>query len=550
MKKHRLLTALALLAPALTQASTVTVADPQAGGIGYKYTVNMGGYDQATFSSHVGAWSWEDNSLFDANAGEPPVGWTHTSNWTALEVTARVVFTIKLERDATVPWPSGALPDRLASVASMYPSFTIWRNWDNDNVPAAFAARPDVIEAFAPFGGVPADLGDWHTYNNRGAVEWAEDLVHVAQVDNSTLETIERTYILAPGKYSIVIGSNAPATDTNRQGYKATFSTSPELRGDSYFTSRSHVPLTTAAVKGLLANDLGVVRGTDLVELVSPPAKGQLTLAPDGSFTYAPGVYFGVAGRDTFTYRVLIGGDPAKPTSAKPVTISTLPSAAGQYSGHLHLDGGAEPAGLLNFSLTGRGTWSATLLRGAVTHSLTGILLANGALVPSLPAPALSLRLATHENGVRFVEARHTSAAGVLVAEADQSPFSFFTPPPFVGAHPVVLTVETATAGAPQAAGRALLRIHANGTATLAGTLGDRTPFSSGSALIAGPAGGPLIPVFDALYRANAGRVSGQLEFGAAATSTFSGALQVLKPAQTAPAVAGFSITYDAAPMP
>jgi hypothetical protein len=100
----------------------------------------------------------------------------------------------------------------------MYPSFTIWSGWDNDLAPQSFA---DLVN-----GGTPTD--DWHTYNNDGAVAWAEDLTYVGHINNSTATFAESTFTLPAGQYSIVLGSNAPANDANRQGYRATFSTVPE----------------------------------------------------------------------------------------------------------------------------------------------------------------------------------------------------------------------------------------------------------------------------------------------------------------------------------
>jgi len=205
-------------------------------GIGYAHTIVVNAGDQDNFSAHVGAWSWEDNDLFDANAGEPPVGWTHTSQWAALNLKQEVLFTIKMERDAAVPWTGVGNLGGFADISSMFPSFTLFRGWDNDQVPADFKTRPDVVAAWAPYGGVPADLGDWHTYNNRGRVVWAEDLSYIDHVDNSTSPTISRTYRLPAGLYSLVMGSNAPATNTLRQGFKLSYSavavTSNVITGD------------------------------------------------------------------------------------------------------------------------------------------------------------------------------------------------------------------------------------------------------------------------------------------------------------------------------
>ena len=49
---------------------------------------------------HVGAWSWEDNSLFAS--GENPLGWTHTSDWLKLSLSNPATFTLT---------PSGAVED-------------------------------------------------------------------------------------------------------------------------------------------------------------------------------------------------------------------------------------------------------------------------------------------------------------------------------------------------------------------------------------------------------------------------------------------------------
>lgn len=209
--KHSLVTALVLAPLLAATASTVTLGDPVPntagppadGGIGYRWTVTMADNDSATFQRHVGAWSWEDNSLFNQGAGEPPVGWTHTSDWVALSLTAPAIFTLRLERQEGVPAPTSGNPNAVAGTASMFPSFSIWAGWDGDGA-------------------------DNHTYNNRGDISWAEDLSYLDHLDNSTLTAVERSWNLPAGNYSIVLGSNAPATDTQRQGYRATMNTIPE----------------------------------------------------------------------------------------------------------------------------------------------------------------------------------------------------------------------------------------------------------------------------------------------------------------------------------
>jgi hypothetical protein len=174
---------------------------PPANGVPYRWVVNLGGTDSASAARHVGAWSWEDDSLFP-NPGDLPVGWTHTSDWVALSLTQAATFTLRLERNGNVPLPSALDPNRLAPITSMFPSISIWSGWDEDG-------------------------SQLHTYNNRGNVAWAEDLTFVDFIDNSTQTFVERTWTLPAGQYSIVLGSNAPATNPDRQGYLATFSTAP-----------------------------------------------------------------------------------------------------------------------------------------------------------------------------------------------------------------------------------------------------------------------------------------------------------------------------------
>ena len=75
--------------------------DPAAGGVGYGHQLTLEGKSAGSFSSHVGAWSWEDESLFAP--GDPTVGWTHTSNWLALRVQQDMNVVITMTRDANVP---------------------------------------------------------------------------------------------------------------------------------------------------------------------------------------------------------------------------------------------------------------------------------------------------------------------------------------------------------------------------------------------------------------------------------------------------------------
>ena len=205
------LASLALLLGALPAcAATISEnANTSGEGVPYKWEVGLSGNDSATVIRHVGAWSWEDNSLFAS--GENPVGWTHTSDWLKLSLSNPATFTLTLSREQNVAWPSAGNPSRTTgSSASFFPSFTLYSGTDT-------AGAQD------------------HTYNNKpgsdaldtGAIGWA-DPQYLAHLDNSTLESVSLIVSLAAGDYSIALGSNAPATDANRQGYRAVLTTVPE----------------------------------------------------------------------------------------------------------------------------------------------------------------------------------------------------------------------------------------------------------------------------------------------------------------------------------
>jgi hypothetical protein len=171
------------------------------GGVGYQWTIELGAEDTAYFTGHVGAWSWEDEALFDPAAGEEPVGWTHTSHWAFVTLKEAAWLTVQHEAAAGIPWPAADNPARLASTKTMGPSFTL-------------------------YAGYQADGPDGHTYNNRGPVAWAPDLTYLAHVDNPAPRAAEGVWRLPAGRYTLALGSNAPSNDSDRQGYFTRLSSS------------------------------------------------------------------------------------------------------------------------------------------------------------------------------------------------------------------------------------------------------------------------------------------------------------------------------------
>lgn len=198
---HPFLLAIAtLLAGGMANAATIVNSDPLAGGIGYAWTVKIGGNESITTpnvgDSSVGVWSWNDTAF----AGADNMGWTHTTSWVALELTEAATLTIVMGQNSSVPFVDG-----VREVDNLFPSFTIWEGWDNTG-------------------------SDDHIYLNNGLVSWAEGLTEVVGiVDNSTEHTGEITLNLEAGFYTIALGSQGPATGgLPRQGFYASFTTVPE----------------------------------------------------------------------------------------------------------------------------------------------------------------------------------------------------------------------------------------------------------------------------------------------------------------------------------
>ena len=178
-------------------------------GIPYAFALSMDDKASAeTTPAHVGAWSWDEDG-FPATAR----GWTHTSAWVKLRLTKPALLTLNLASLEGVPWPSAEEPARLAGT-NLYPSFTIYSGWDTD---AGVVTNSD-----------GTTLDQDHTFNNRGNIEWAEDVTYLNHLDNATEHQATRTWLLAAGEYTVNLGGNSPETVAEgRQGYRATFTTAP-----------------------------------------------------------------------------------------------------------------------------------------------------------------------------------------------------------------------------------------------------------------------------------------------------------------------------------
>lgn len=180
------------------QAATVTLGSPPSDGVQYRWTVEMDATDSTGTSiiRHVGSLSFNDPINFSDPDGY--FGWTHTSDWIALELTEPAILTIDIQRQAGVPNGAGTAGNQL------YPAFGIWSGWHLTD-------------------------GDSHVYNNAGNFNWAPGLSFIGNVFNGVGATFANdSFVLPAGQYSVIVGGNPPTgTTASRQGYLATLTTEP-----------------------------------------------------------------------------------------------------------------------------------------------------------------------------------------------------------------------------------------------------------------------------------------------------------------------------------
>ncbi len=194
----------------VTEKGSATFEDPEKGGIGYEWHIKMPHHGAVEIVGSVGG-----KSSFEPNFRAPNFGWTHTSDWVALELDADAVLEIVVRRQAGVydakPPKKDATSTKLSYVtagASLYPAVSIYSGWDS--------TTEKEKGSFNPIGNF------WSTIQFMD-VEYSKE---------GESMIVYRKY-LGAGKYSIDIGGvNALyCTETDAcfkglHGYRATFTTS------------------------------------------------------------------------------------------------------------------------------------------------------------------------------------------------------------------------------------------------------------------------------------------------------------------------------------
>lgn len=163
-------------------AAAVEWADPAPLGISYEWTVTMGRRQTAAMVGHVGALAWNIPAQ-----PEGLKGWTHWSNWIALELTEAASVTVTVERQQGVMYSDGA--SEVVARSALVPALTF------------YAGRDDTTDP------------EEHRYDNAGNF-WST-VEYVGHEPNARARTRVQFKLrnLAAGRYTIVFGGNPPAID-------------------------------------------------------------------------------------------------------------------------------------------------------------------------------------------------------------------------------------------------------------------------------------------------------------------------------------------------
>lgn len=193
-----------LAGAAPSHAATVTQPGPQT-GITYESQVVMGEIDLAHYHGSVGAKSWAEPGQAAGSKG-----WTHTSSWTALDLTGLsgpTILSVELGRGDSAPNPT---------TNNLFPALSLYAGWET--------VTPDTNN---------------HTFNNTGNISWATNLTYIDHVANiggpngtdsgTGVDTVSKQWVLAPGLYSLDFGGNPSfaLAQTGFHDFSATLFTQP-----------------------------------------------------------------------------------------------------------------------------------------------------------------------------------------------------------------------------------------------------------------------------------------------------------------------------------
>ena len=191
-----------------TKHSNAVYGDPEKGGIGYEWTVTLEGkHGHAGITGSVGG-----KSSYEPQFDAPEIGWTHTSDWVALEMKEKGVLTITVARQGGIYFTKIDKKTQEKSFVTagshLYPAMSIYTGWDSTTA---------------------KEKGSFNPQGNFWSTIKFKDVVYSRFGQKSITYRAQ----LPAGKYSINIGGvnalyckESDSCFNGLHGYRAKFSTS------------------------------------------------------------------------------------------------------------------------------------------------------------------------------------------------------------------------------------------------------------------------------------------------------------------------------------
>jgi len=208
MKKFATILGASAFALSTTAIADVQFADPDEGGIGYEWTVTFDHH-----GSHELVGSTGGKGSFEPTFEAPDFGWTHTTDWVALELKENATLEIEMTRqegvyELKVDRETGE-QSYATSGAMLYPAFSIYEGWDTTTEAEQ--------GSFNPIGNF------WSTIEYMGAA-----------YSHDGRSTVTHSIVLSAGKYSLNLGgvnalhcAEEDECYNGAHGYRVKLTTSP-----------------------------------------------------------------------------------------------------------------------------------------------------------------------------------------------------------------------------------------------------------------------------------------------------------------------------------
>ena len=162
--------------PSGNLVGALSFADPAPGGVSYEWTLIMHRGEEASVVNAVSAKSWHEPMN-----PENLKGWTHTSNWIALELEQDAKVKITVQRQQGVIVNTDGVP--MVARFGLVPALTVYSGWDDTT-----------------------QFED-HAYNNVGNF-WSTVVYMGHNANAKSRDKVVYKAKLPAGRYSIVIGGN------------------------------------------------------------------------------------------------------------------------------------------------------------------------------------------------------------------------------------------------------------------------------------------------------------------------------------------------------